>query len=540
MAGATEVNAPVIVRRRDDQPVWQGSPCRSEVLRILTQATPLTRIIPLIWSSDTDTDHRCYNWPPQTSNILFNLTQQKIFGAGGQVPTKQWEWNYTPDPVWTWQAPPSDTLRELTQAIPFNSTVPLIRRADYDSGIAWWQGAPVTINIETLARSPAIPPPPQFDNVPDTYWTWQAPPSDTLRELTQARPFYKLWRWDHVPQPDWTWTAPPSDTLRELTQANPFSKLWRYDYDSGASWWQGAPAQTNIQTFPSTVTYLPTAPLWVMGKPDVPFWTGTPTASPIVSQITQNPFVLRQWLDLFVPEPPWTWNVPPSDTLRLLTEATPFARLWRWDHVPSPDWTWTAPSSNTLDILIEGGTPFSKFWRWDNVPDPVWQGSPVATNLKFFPPTNPFFRLWKYDWDSSSWWTWQAPPSDTLRELTQASPLFRLWQWNHVPEPPWTWVPPSVSKQGLLNPASPFRRLWQWDHVPLPVWTWIAPPVSQQGLFNPAKPIVPPNYAVQLVNFDAFWLGVPIAVSTSILGPTPPPFVRAIEWILRARRRHNR
>ena len=117
----------------------------------------------------------------------------------------------------------------------------------------------------------------------------------------------------------------------------------------------------------------------------------------------------------------------------------------------------------------------------------------------------PFYKLWRYDYESSTCWQWTCQPQPiTLPQLVQLySPYFRLvgeyaganrigselhnasrliiprtapfhkfWRYDYVPEPA-VWIQPSYYSVSTSNipQGRPFSKFWRYDLVPEPFWS---------------------------------------------------------------------
>lgn len=258
----------------------------------------------------------------------------------------------------------------------------------------------------------------------------------------------------------------------------------------------------------------------------------------------------------------------------LLNSTQSPTKFWRYDYDSGPaQWTWTPPGANTLDILVEGGTPFAKLWRYDTDSDVrQWNWQPPPVFIPDIPAATPFSKLWRYDYDSGSSSYWQGAPdpstplpllgiepfsklwrydydSNTLWQgapdpatplpLLGIEPFSKLWRYDYVDPPWWVWsAPGSDTLAMLVEGGKPFKRLWRYDYdADTRQWNWQAPAVYV-GQLIPKTPTVPPqwlySYLPETIRQGSF------PVPMVILGPSPPPVNQAIEWLIRARRRHTR
>jgi len=193
-------------------------------------------------------------------------------------------------------------------------------------------------------------------------------------------------------------------------------------------------------------------------------------------------------------------------------------KFWRYDYDAKdyePSW-YGAPGFNAPDgaaplnlltaqkIHGAGGQVQQKFWRYDYAVEfPQWQGAPRANVIpQFF--ARPFAKLWRYEVDTSTLWTWQPPQRGSFADF-------------------------------FGNEGQAPTKFWRYDiDVELRAWQWQQQPFSAP--LTLAKPFATLPLQYQTALDTQPWQGVSLAMPFPFLFPTKTN----VEWILRARRRHNR
>ncbi len=313
-------------------------------------------------------------WQPQRNRTLIPLlTNQKFFGAGGQVPTKRWQpylnYNVGDNPSWQWKKPYNLILiqRQLPddQSWYYNqpNDAPVWQRTNYRN---YRLLAPVAFVAEAW----------HYDYDDSSRWIWQY-----RRDLPLlATPFVsEAWHVDYNEASLWTWRYPPDLPL--ASAGTPFvSEAWHYDYND-ASFWTGQPLRSTL-------------------------------LAPILTAGGQLP--TPEWNDDYNEASLWSWQYPRD--LPLLTPNTPFvSEGWHYDINDAAFWTWRAPQSALLTPLLGGRPQPSKAWHYDFNEASNWQRYPYRTSLTFISFGNPFVSLgWHYDYNDSSLWTWPPPQDRTL------------------------------------------------------------------------------------------------------------------------------
>jgi hypothetical protein len=118
---------------------------------------------------------------PTRSPVLRFLTAQTMFGAAGQVPTKQWHYDYD-DP------PPYQTPAE-------------------------WLNS-VTLQILTSGGKPSIPVFYKFNNDEFSLWQWRPLQSQILSiVIAGGRPKFNEWKWKYTDDDRAIWRQPPQGIL---------------------------------------------------------------------------------------------------------------------------------------------------------------------------------------------------------------------------------------------------------------------------------------------------------------------------------------
>lgn len=427
-------------------PVWQGTPVSSNI-----EALPVTPTLMGAAGIILDVQFDAvWQGVPVGTNIDTLPVSAKPFN-------KLWRWDFVPDAVWVWEAPPDWSLL-LPSTAPFSK----LWRWDYTPEPAW-KGSPLG--------------------------------SYTLLDLTAGgKPFLKLWRYDVTPSPDWLGEPYSTNIGTFPVVVKPFSNEWaQYLYVPPSDWtWNAPPVFPGRIPGPPAAT--PQTQFWAPSPPVKTEWQWSPPynielSSPVAPQA---PFS-KQWRYDYVPEPFWVWEPPPDWTLRTPTTA-PFSKQWRWDYQPEPAWTWDG--SSDWSLFIPAVKPFGKLWRWDYQQDAPWVGAPVSVNIETFPAAGTSFsRLWRYDLTPSPDWTWQPPASGILQALTAGgAPTHLQWRYDYTPEPVWRGTPVSASYAALKESGKPFGMLWRYDWDSGRSWWQGAPIGVNVPIANPGPPIpVPPT-----------------------------------------------
>jgi hypothetical protein len=205
---------------------------------------------------------------PSDAAPIALLTQQKIYGQGGQVPPFRPNFTYDDPSFWLGKSDPSAIIPLLT-AIKFfgqGGQVPPFRaNFTYDDSSFWsWQYHVNSNILAGKAPSPASNYKTYFYSE-DSLWTG-APKSNDLIVLLTAAKFYgqggqsptKTWHYDYdVGETTWWPFVERNVGIYRPTTAKPYRyNNWYYNYDMDAPGWGGSPLQANIIYLPK-VTFHP-------------------------------------------------------------------------------------------------------------------------------------------------------------------------------------------------------------------------------------------------------------------------------------------
>jgi hypothetical protein len=281
----------------DDPASWQPSAQRNDSLY---PPTPVQNpFAPIPWRYNVDDPS---NWQGKgvANQLLDQLTQQKLFGAGGQVPTKQWQtppddssvwallpqrndillqptavqnpfvpnvWRYQTDDLGAWQPQPQRNVALYPPSV-LNPFIPSGWRFQTTDELAWqpqplrnqpllnqplivpprwqfnaddaafWQGKPLQPNPLLLTATPIIPPGWRF-NVDEPLPSQPLPfRNSSLYPPTPPNPFVpNLWRFDHDDSSVWTGKGISSRIFGQLLSTKQVpTKQWEWHYDDASAW----------------------------------------------------------------------------------------------------------------------------------------------------------------------------------------------------------------------------------------------------------------------------------------------------------------
>jgi hypothetical protein len=420
--------------------------------------------------------------------IIAALTQQKMFGAGGQVPTKQWHYDY--QETGTWQVT-SETLNSASLQIltaggkPFHTQW----RYDYNESSHWY------------------------------------PAADTLNSflaLTTANVTVQFYSPLYVPRPsdppEWNraWVLPHPSLSQTFTPPT-LARQPNYNFNETSNWQWSAPATAiSLQTVPyktsgMVVNYADDAVDLVIPP------RKTPTT--IFSAPQASPFAPLQWKPQSVDDwSVWQWQALRSDIAAIVTVGgQPPQKKWNgvFDYNDASHWfPW---ANRDLVIRTAQATPVIPiFWPYQayNESAVTWQQPrQLSALITALPQAKPFVPpVWPYNADDPQMWARATPKDSLLTPLLGLRPNFNFWSWNYNADQPAIWQQPH---QGLLNgpfppPVPPPIRInpwWAWNIDERAVW-WQQTP--QRGFLSTA--IVPITGVPSL----AFCVDIPVFSASAL------------------------
>ncbi len=466
-----------------DVTYWNASPVASPAALIRIIAQPFSKL----WHPDPQADSTQWTGQPIGAATL------KLLTIGGQPTNKAW-------------------------------------RYDYDNTTALWQGVPVATAISTIPLPPVVTyqlrSPFYAPNPPEpTVWTGTPIISAALiQSLSTTKPFVPVWR-DNIAQETQPWWQGPPLNLSLVFEGVPETLLFAPNPPVEIGW-GGSPVTASLVLLTTKIVE-PFLKTWRYDfMLDVPLWTGAPIPAaistippPVSTGQLRSPFYAPDRLHLT----DWVWQAPPRN-LSLLVPPTvlPFSKLWRADlQLDVPLWFGT-PRATAISTLPTSN-PFSKLWRYDyQIEAPLWLGMPVRSTILADLATKPFAKPWRYDLQPEPPWTWTAPPSATLRLLTEGGkPPTPRWRYDLVPDPVWTGTP-LRSVAIVLPKLSPFYKLWRYDLVPEPFWQG-TPRSAAPSSYTPQTNPFHQQWRYDLVP-ELFWAWTAPGLGKLIEMPTVLPF----------------
>jgi hypothetical protein len=287
---------------------------------------------------------------PRRSPIIQFLTEQKMFGAGGQVPTKQSCYDYQETGVW---APVPENLN--------SGIIPVLAKRPTATARQWqfgynephpWQIKAELLNsatIQILGR-PTIGNGPQWFFIPPdpADWSrWQSPNivANSGPATIPRAPF----RISNPPDPpSWQGKTVTSKNLPSGAPTKP--RTWRFDYSETGSW------QIKAELLNS-------APIQILAHP----------------VIGNGP----QWF-FTTYDTPWQISVDYLNAAPLQMLQPPFSRVWHTDYDDAPNWQMSAEwlNSAAIPMLTTGGQPPTPNWHqyYDYDEAAIWAPTPDTLN----------------------------------------------------------------------------------------------------------------------------------------------------------------
>lgn len=399
-----------------------------------------------------------WNWKPPGSWPLRNLTQQKIYGVGGQAPTKRWQphYNYNVAAEWsvyTWPPQKSALLLSLlTNQIFFGKggQAPTKRwriHYDYNVSESFWYGSQAPRNLNLLQTS--------------------------LPFFSEVHRFnyndYGAWGF-------WTWLYSGISQVLQI-QANPFpSKAWHYDYNDAAVW-QGQPRKSALLSPLLTANVPFPSEAWHYDYNDQSLWQGQPDGSALLGIILTSggQSFFKQWHYDNDDSSGWTWQYPRPGAL--LQPPTPFfSKAWHYDLNDQSSWQGQPRKSALLSPLLTANQPFfSDAWHYDYNDQSLWTGQPLKSTIlspiltSSIPPPS---KAWHYDYDVGVFWQpFQVINPNLVTIPLVTKPHFWLYDYNDASL--WSWRSPrSTLIEPILTSAKPFSKGWHYDYNDAAFWIW--------------------------------------------------------------------
>jgi hypothetical protein len=483
-------------------------------------------------------------WGPPRSipvSLLARLTQQKIYGQGGQVPRARWNFNYDETPIWV-GAPRSSNISTIPPAVnPFKN-----KNTYWFSEDAVWQGTPIdSALLHPLLTSGGQVKPFRWNYTLDDQSIWQGVPIDSalLHPLLTAGGQVPPFRWNFTWDDHAVWQGVPIDSalLHPLLTAGgqvPPAR-WNFNYDEAASWQLFIDRNTNL--YPPVAAQNPLTVRWFSSSDDTPTWQWTPSNVAIVLPPTPNPFTSRppQWYseDAF-----WQGGPNRSAIIRLLTVGgQPPTPHYQFNYDDAPGWQ-GAPTGKNPNLVPPLQAPFSNRQTYWYSEDSLWQGASTGRNQNLVSVgTSPFSNRQTYWYDDPSIWAGAPLNSQIISLLTRGGkplPPFRP-NLTYDEASSWTGVPISSQTIKLLtafNGGRAFPRLL-WNYGLDSGESYWAGQISLPSLnlvlltTTIAFPTVRSGHGYLYSSVLAYdsgeapgWVGTPLAAPNTV-NPIPPPIV---------------
>jgi hypothetical protein len=334
------------------------------------------------------------------------LTAQEVFGAGGQVPTKLWRWDFD-DQLPKWQGAPNDAapIQLLTAQHFFTaggSVSAKFWRCDYLIEFPQWQGGPGAAAPIPLLTAQAIEGAggqgvtPHWLTIGDSVApAWNTAPYNlALATGNATRPPLYRWRFDQIetaPQAAAAGAAP----LRLLTAQKFFTaggqapaKLWRWDFDDQLPKWQGSPVNSVSIRLPAAQFFygqsgeVPTKFWRYDFSSEGPPWAWQPLSSAMLADLLTDlgPARAVRWHHDLAEALPWIFS---AQRARFLSSAAPFiASSWHREAIEGPYWAWRATAPIGALSAPAVTAPFSgSLWWPAPAQDAFWPGAPDAAAI---------------------------------------------------------------------------------------------------------------------------------------------------------------
>jgi hypothetical protein len=274
----------------DDATVWY--PWINRDLANATSIIGPKPFVNVVWNYSDD--QASWTWKPPSISYAFT-TGLKFYGAPGQVPTKQWHYDYDDQSTW-WNYLTRNTVVGTVQIFP-NPFVPVPWRFNVDDPPPWQQPS---------QRSIALP------FVPSIVNRWRLVPADdqlwslTARQIivTQVPSIQNRWRLEPVDDQLWSFTAQHVIT----SVAAPFANRPYISTVDEAVWQSQTPHQNWV-----FLTKKPNVPVfWSFNYNDQSLsWKPAVQRSKAITLLPQSaPFTLRQSSFFNDDYGVWKWQPP--------------------------------------------------------------------------------------------------------------------------------------------------------------------------------------------------------------------------------------
>jgi hypothetical protein len=513
---ANVLRPPFYVPSGQDEAVWQFRPRQSALLAPLLTTPKMFgaggQVPTKLWRYDYFIDEPVWTGEPSAADPIPLLTEQKFFGAGGQVPTKRWQPFYNYDDASFWQGAPvqSPIISFLTQQkffgqggqVPAKQWQPFY---NYDDA-SFWQGSPVNSPIiEFLTQQKFFG---AGGQVPTKRW----------------QPFYNY-------DDSSGWSYQFRRNLNTTIVATPFVNLpwlWRYDHDIGESFWQGKPSSSALLA-PLLTALGQVKPFrWNFTFDDPPVWQPTIYRNLNTATFTaQSPFFNPPFASIVSSpsdDPPWQFQ-PPYNLTLVASLQFPVEKAGTWI-APDDAEAWQFKGNRNTSLLAKAPSPFIPLQYGFTVPDDsaYWQGQPVVsyTLQKLTAGGRPFNKQWRYDYDDASYWQFKTPYNLNIASITP-KPFVPPQYGFTVPDDSSYWQGKSLGSALLgqlltaVGKAKPFRWFFGSDDSS----HWEGRPIKSAALsplLTASKPIVNPPFRF---GYDdaAYWIGHPIRSGAMSLPP---------------------
>lgn len=465
---------------------------------------------------------------PRPSNTLRLLTQQVIYGKGGQVPTPTWGDVYTQDdpPMWQGSPTPSWVLRELTQGGQ-PPTPKWLPRYTQDDASGWQY--PFNRNTTLLnllkTQNPFVPLYWQFGRDDAAEWSGSPAANNLIRELTQGgQPPTPKWlpRYTQDDASEWVGKPTSDNTLRLLTQGTPFKPSFGPFWRDDASEWVGVPTSDNTIRL-LTQGGQPPTPEWLprYTQDDPAFWQGTPVPSWILRELTQGgqPPTPR-WLPRYTQddESTWAYAFHKNDSLfgSLVVNKPSLPSFWPFGLDDQSVWDRQTQLQRFLGLPDIQFSPVAKPTFWKYVFDePDWYAKSVPLNVNLAS-TIQFPAIQRFFWSVAEEEDWQFAFNRNIAVLNslgvQTPQLPHFWPFGQDDAPAWdrqTQLQRFLGQPDIKFVPSARPFFWKNDYDDPGSWNGpIAPrPISLQG--TPFKPVATPSFW-KYVHDEPDWYAKPL------------------------------
>ena len=498
---------PIWTPEPDPPTIWQGAPIAGNLPLLSPPASPFVASQQHVYQLDDPPPWRA---KPAASWIISELTQQRFFGVGGQVPTKTWHYDYTVESGWRGSPSGNNFPLLAPSASPFFTRW----RSDFHVDPAWQITSSHSGAISMLTAG-GIPFVKQwrYDYEADAVHVSPIARNAALLAPSTTQPTFTQWRYDYVTEPYWQSSSiPTGQALLGLPQYYTASSFWGPDGDQTLPMWQGVPSAANIAVSPPSAAQ----PFFTQWRSDYPestvSWQLASRNIALFPPVTAQP-VFVQWRYDYVTEPYWQGTPQPSGQIATAKVGTPFSIQWRYDLHPEPVWlgvSVAAAQSLLASPVLYAPTPQwapdgdisaiywqpqfanlayqlgtltlsrAPFFAPKTAEHSVWQGAPVPSGqiATTVATTKPFFVLWRSDPVSEPQWIPVPATSAALKMLAAGGrPFAKQWRQDYqIDEPLWLGAPQSSEQIVSSAPPRPFAKLWRYDHDIPSVWNWQPPP----------------------------------------------------------------